>query len=418
MSVYASRKAHRRAELARKKAPSQADVVVPVPDSGVPAAIGYAAGRRPFPSSWGSSATTMSGAPSSSRASEIRNLGVKLKHNANRGVIDGKPGHPGRRFDCPGDHLDQDRRNGAQRGRDRGPHAHLQPADDCTGLATGGNKTRKLEYLLGDAQARGADTLITEGGVQSNHCRQTVAAATRCSMDCVLVLNRGYANEETGNLLLDRILGAEIVVVEDSDDREAAVERVKEDLRARGKHPYVVPTGGSNGIGAMGYANFVREAAEQALALGVTFDAIVTASGSGGTHGGLVLGRKLFGTAEKIVGISDGEPREELCEVVLQVAREGAELLGSDLQFSEQDVTILDEYYGEGYGIPTPEMVEAVRLVAQTEGILLDPVYNGKAMAGLIDLVRKGAYGPDQSVLFIHTGGTPALFAYRDSFLD
>ena len=288
--------------------------------------------------------------------------------------------------------------------------------DDCTGLATGGNKTRKLEFLVGDAKAQGADTLITEGGVQSNHCRQTAAAAARAGMDCVLVLNRGYTDEVTGNLLLDEILGATIVTVGESSQRAAVVDETAAELRARGRHPYVVPTGGSNGIGAMGYATFMVELHEQTAALGLDFDVIVTASGSGGTQGGLLLGAALTGSRARIVGISDGEPREELADLVVKVATEGAVLCESSVTVPEAAVIVHDEYFGDGYGIPSPAMVEAVRTVARLEGILLDPVYSGKAMAGLVDLCRKGIIRAGQNVLFIHTGGTPALFAYRESF--
>ena len=290
--------------------------------------------------------------------------------------------------------------------------------DDCTGLATGGNKTRKLEFLVGDALAAGADTLITEGGVQSNHCRQTVAAARRSGLDCVLVLNRGFSNEVTGNLLLDQILGARIVTISESGDRAAAMREVAAELAGQGKRPYIIPTGGSNGIGAMGYANFMLELAEQCAAPSDEFDVIVTASGSGGTQGGLLLGQRMLGSSCQIVGISDGETRDELAAMVLQVAREGAEILGESPDFPDDELVIYDQYYGEAYGIPTPEMVRAVRRVARCEGILLDPVYNGKAMAGMIDLVMGGAIPRDARVLFIHTGGTPALFAYQDVFAE
>ena len=289
--------------------------------------------------------------------------------------------------------------------------------DDCTGLGTGGNKTRKLEFLVADAQAKGADTLVTDGGVQSNHCRQTAAAAARTGMDCVLVLQRGFSDEETGNLLLDRILGAQVVLIDAAANRADAVAEAAAELERSGKTPYVIPTGGSNGVGAMGYANAIREIAVQAVELGLGFDAIVTASGSGGTQGGLVVGKKLFDQPAQIVGISDGEPSEELTEMILEVASDAERVLGRSLGLSSDDVRVFDEYYGEGYGIPTPEMVEAVHLVARSEGILLDPVYSGKAMAGLLDLIRRGHFEPTQNVLFIHTGGTPALFAYREALV-
>lgn len=296
-----------------------------------------------------------------------------------------------------------------------GPRLFIK-RDDCTGLATGGNKTRKLEFILGDAIANGADTLITEGGVQSNHCRQTAAAAARAGMDCVLVMNRGYADAPTGNLLLDRILGARTVVVDTAAERGAVMTGIGVELEASGHSPYLIPTGGSNAIGAMGYAECMRELAAQSEALGIEFDVIVSASGSGGTQGGLVLGRALTSSATEIIGISDGEPRKALTEAVLEVANGGAEVLQLEQTFSEHDVCVYDEYYGEGYGVPTPEMVDALRRLATVEGILLDPVYSGKAMAGLIDLISNSAFHKDQNVLFIHTGGIPALFAYESTF--
>jgi D-cysteine desulfhydrase family pyridoxal phosphate-dependent enzyme len=298
-----------------------------------------------------------------------------------------------------------------------GPHLFVK-RDDCTGLGAGGNKTRKLEFLVGDALAQGADTLMTEGSLQSNHCRQTAAAAAAVGMNCVLVLNRGYTDEVTGNLLLDQILGAEIVVVEQAEDRAAAMSERAKELTANGKQPYLIPTGGSNGVGAMGYASFMEEVEAQSTALGIRFDSIVTASGSGGTQGGLVLGRRILGPPSEIIGISDGEPRDELTTAVLAVANEGATVLQVDETFTGEDVTIYDEYYGEGYGMPTPEMVDSVRLVARTQGIVLDPVYSGKAMAGLIDLIRKGRFDREANILFLHTGGTPALFAYATEFAE
>ncbi|RMF83057.1 MAG: D-cysteine desulfhydrase [Nitrospinota bacterium] len=298
-----------------------------------------------------------------------------------------------------------------------GPRLFIK-RDDCTGLAFGGNKTRKLEFLLGHAQKQGADTLITEGGVQSNHCRQTVAAAIRCGMECVLVLDQGERREVTGNLLLDQILGARIVLVEKREERQPTMERIAAELRSQGKHPYIIPTGGSNGIGAVGYASVVHELEMQANELGIPIDAIVAASGSGGTQGGLVLGAKLLHSQAQIIGISDGAPRERLVEDVLRVAREGAAYLQVPLTFTPEEIMVYDEYAREGYGVPNPGMIEAVRLLARTEGILLDPVYSGKAMAGLIDLVRQGVFRKDQVIVFIHTGGTPALFAYREVFQE
>ncbi len=298
-----------------------------------------------------------------------------------------------------------------------GPRLFIK-RDDATGLATGGNKTRKLEFLVGDAVAKGCNVLVTEGGAQSNHCRQSVAAAVRAGMECVLVLSRAYHPENTGNLLLDQILGAKIVMVEKSSDRKPKMEQVAADLRAAGKKPYLFPTGGSNGVGATGYVNALHELEGQANAIGVSFDAVVFCSGSGGTHGGLAVGAKLLNSRAKIIGISDGETRAELVDMVLRVCRETAAYLGVSMAFSADDLIAYDEYAREGYAVPNAAMVEAVRWLARTEGILLDPVYSGKAMAGLIDLIKKGVLKRGQNVCFIHTGGTPALFAYRDSFAE
>lgn len=196
------------------------------------------------------------------------------------------------------------------------------------------------------------------------------------------------------------------------------MEQVAKELGAKGRKPYLIPTGGSNGVGALGYVNAMHEIESQANALGVSFDAIVFCSGSGGTHGGLLAGAKLLHSRAKLIGIGDGDTKRELVDMALRVAREAAQVLQAPPSFSEDGVIAHDEYAKEGYGVPNPAMVDAVRLVARTEGILLDPVYSGKAMAGLIDLIRRGRFTPDQSLAFIHTGGTPALFAYRDSFAE
>jgi D-cysteine desulfhydrase family pyridoxal phosphate-dependent enzyme len=298
-----------------------------------------------------------------------------------------------------------------------GPRLFIK-RDDCTGLATGGNKTRKLEFLVGDARARGSDVLITEGGMQSNHCRQTAAAAAKAGMECVLVLSRAYSTEVTGNMLLNQLLGARVVLVEHGADRQPRMAEVARELERKGKHPYVIPTGGSNGVGALGYVNALHEMEAQASALGVSFDAVVFCSGSGGTHGGLAAGAKLLHSKAEMIGISDGEPRRELVDMVVRVAHDVARVLDAPVTCSPEEIIAYDEYATEGYGIPNAGMIGAVRLVARTEGVLLDPVYTGKAMAGLIDLVKRGRFTKGQSVVFIHTGGTPALFAYRDSFAE
>ncbi|MEK7443338.1 MAG: D-cysteine desulfhydrase family protein, partial [candidate division NC10 bacterium] len=285
-------------------------------------------------------------------------------------------------------------------------------------LATGGNKARKLEYLLGAARQRGADVLITEGGMQSNHCRQTAAAAVRCGIPCVLVLSRGQHAEVTGNLLLDQLLGARIVLVDSGAERRPMMERLAAEARGQGQRPYLIPTGGSNGVGAVGYVQALHELETQARARGINVDACVFCSGSGGTHGGLVAGAKLSHSKARLVGISDGEPRASLVEMVCRVASEAGEVLGAPLSVAAGEIEAHDDYAREGYGVPNQGMIEAMRLVARTEGIVLDPVYTGKAMAGLIDLVKQGAFTAGQTVVFIHTGGVAGLFAYRDGLAE
>ena len=299
-----------------------------------------------------------------------------------------------------------------------GPRIYVK-RDDCTGLASGGNKTRKLEYLLADAIAHGADTVITTGGVQSNHARQTAAAAARCGMHCELILPRTVAwsdpaYERTGNVLYDRILGAKVHLLSADIDRDAVMAERAESLRREGRTPYIIPTGGSNAVGALGYVGCVGELLEQIHRVSLAMDALLVASGSGGTQAGLVVGRTVYAADFAIVGISDGEPRAELEPTVRSVAGATGRLLDVLPQWDRVDV--LDQYIGPGYGLPSDAMLEAVTLVARTEGLLLDPVYTGKAMAGLIDLVRSGRFGKDQTVVFLHTGGSAALSAYPDLF--
>jgi 1-aminocyclopropane-1-carboxylate deaminase/D-cysteine desulfhydrase-like pyridoxal-dependent ACC family enzyme len=236
-------------------------------------------------------------------------------------------------------------------------------------------------------------------------------------LNCVAILSRGYTNEPHGNLLLDQLLGANVVVVGQAEDRPEAVLRAAHEVRGRGGVPYTIPLGGSNGIGALGYAACYLELKEQEQRRGLHFDALVTASESGGTQGGLLLGAALSGDERPIVGISAGQTRESLVALVRRVVVEGAGQLEVDLDNGFQAVTVLDDFVGDGYGIPTPEMKEALSLVARTEGILLDPVYTGKAMAGLIDLATSGAFAKHETVLFIHTGGTPGLFAYTSDLM-
>lgn len=291
--------------------------------------------------------------------------------------------------------------------------------DDQTGLATGGNKTRKLELLLADALEQGASVVLTVGAVQSNHCRQTAAAAARAGLDCVLVL-RGDApprKQWNGNLLLNDLLGARIWWAGE-DEPSSALDAAAEAERVAGQQPYVIPSGGSNAVGAAAYALAFEEVWGQAAAQGVDFDRVVFASSSGGTHAGLIVGARAAGYQGQVLGMSVDKTGGHLRETVSVLLTPTAARLGLDLDLGPDDVLVNDEYLGAGYAVLTDAEREAVRLVARTEGILLDPVYTGKAMAGLLGLIRRGEIGAGERVLFWHTGGTPALFAYADGLLS
>jgi len=287
--------------------------------------------------------------------------------------------------------------------------------DDQTGLATGGNKTRKLELLLAEALDQEADVVLSVGAVQSNHCRQTAAAAARAGLGCMLVL-RGQAPPRerwTGNLLLDDLLGARFWWAGE-DDPLAALEAAAEAERAAGRRPYVIPYGGSNAVGASAYALAFEELWEQASEMDVRFDRVIFASSSGGTQAGLVVGARVCGYSGQVLGISVDKTGGHLRETVSALLAPTAAHLGVDQAFGPADVQVEDGYLGGGYAVLTDAEREAVRLTARTEGVLLDPVYTGKAMAGLIGLVRRGEIGPGETVLFWHTGGAAALFAYAD----
>lgn len=280
--------------------------------------------------------------------------------------------------------------------------------DDQTGLALGGNKTRKLEYLLASAQAEGAATLISAGAVQSNHCRQTVAAAAKFGFDCILVLFGDPPDIPDGNHLLHRLLGAEIVFTE----REVVQEKLDEvfsQAQSAGRKPYLIPYGGSNPTGAMGYVNAMLELAEQELCP----DWIVFPSSSGGTQAGMLVGAKLSGFTGKILGISVDEPAAMLKPRVAELATATAAHVGENWQYKAEEVLVNDDYIGEGYAVMGEPEIEAIQLFAQQEALLVDPVYTGRAAAGMIDLIRKGFFKKDETVLFWHTGGSPALFAEK-----
>jgi len=297
-----------------------------------------------------------------------------------------------------------------------GPHL-LVKRDDQTGLAFGGNKTRKLEFLVADAQSQGAQMLITAGAVQSNHCRQTAAAAARFGFKCILVLTGDKPAQVSGNLLLDHLFGAQIVWTTRAE-REAVLQATFEKTKSEGKQPYLVPYGGSSPTGAAAYAFAMQELMEQtrdfrSLEDFGSLDWIVFASSSGGTQAGLVLGARLFGYRGKILGISVDETEQVLQERVARLASETSERLGQRIEFSADEVLVNADYAAPGYGVLTEAEREAVHLFARTEGLLLDPVYTGRAAAGMIDLIRKGFFKKDETVLFWHTGGTTALFAEK-----
>ena len=280
--------------------------------------------------------------------------------------------------------------------------------DDQTGLAFGGNKTRKLEYLLYEAREAGAKTLITAGAVQSNHCRQTVAAAVRFGLDCSLVLFGDPPEIPDGNHLLHYLLGAEVIFTKRENVKQKLDEVFKE-AQSSGREPYLIPYGGSNPIGALGYVNAMLELAQQE----VKPDWIVFPSSSGGTQAGMLVGAEMSGYSGQILGISVDELADELKAQVADLATQTAHSINLSESFSPEDILINDDYVGAGYAVMGSPEVEAIRLFAGYEALILDPVYTGRAAAGLIDLIRKGFFKAEDTVLFWHTGGTPALFASR-----
>ena len=291
--------------------------------------------------------------------------------------------------------------------------------DDQTGLATGGNKTRKLEFLLADALAQGADAVVTAGAAQSNHCRQTAAAAARLGLACTLLLGGEPPHSPGGNLLLDYLLGAQIRWT-GPRRRGEQLEEIAEELRVAGHRPYLIPYGGSNAVGAVGYVAAMQELSGQLAAKKLAVDRIIIASSSGGTHAGLAVGARLVGFGGQIVGIGidKGEAGDEPYPVHLaHLANSTARHIGLDTVFTPADFVVNPDYLGGGYGVVGASEREAIRLAARLEGLLLDPVYTGRALGGLIDMIRRGVIGHDETLLFWHTGGTPALFAYADELV-
>lgn len=291
--------------------------------------------------------------------------------------------------------------------------------DDCTGLATGGNKTRKLEFSMAAALAEGADTIVTVGAVQSNHVRQTAAAACKLGLACEVLLehrvlepSEPYA--QSGNVFLDRIFGANLREYPGGTDFEAAMEAVANEVRAAGGTPYVIPGGASNAIGALGYVNCAMELLLQAQEQGLVIDHLVTATGSAGTQAGLAVGLRAMQSQVPLLGIGVNAPRELQEQKVFTLACETAKYVGRPGLVAREDIVANCNYVGDGYGVPTEGMNEAVLLLARHEGLLFDPVYSGKALAGMIDLIRSGQFDAARNIVFLHTGGSAALFAYLD----
>lgn len=296
-----------------------------------------------------------------------------------------------------------------------GPNIYMK-RDDNTGLALGGNKTRKLEYIMGDALAKGADTVITAGAIQSNHCRQTAGAAASLGLECHLVLGGEEPEQPQGNLLLDKVYGCHIHWAGENRKGEDIPALVAQ-LKAEGKKPYVIPYGGSNELGAIAFIEAYKELNAQREALKVDFSHIIFASSSGATHAGLMLGNKILQTYSQIIGINidKGEmDKVPFDEHIVSLANSTAQLIAADYQFTADDLILNSDYVGDGYGVIGELEKEAIALTAQNEGILLDPVYTGRAMGGLIDMIRTEQIKATDNVLFWHTGGAPALFAYAD----
>jgi L-cysteate sulfo-lyase len=303
-----------------------------------------------------------------------------------------------------------------------GPNIYIK-RDDCTGLGSGGNKTRKLEFLMADAERLGADTIITQGATQSNHARQTVAIAVKMGMKCEILLEDRTGSKvenykKSGNVFLDHLYGARVQEVPGGTDMNAAMSSLADELRSKGQKPYVIPGGGSNPIGALGYVTCAMELINQFNTRDLRVDWVVHATGSAGTQAGLVVGLEGARSQIRVLGIGVRAAKEVQETNVYNLAVKTAELLGIPGSIKRESVMANCDYVGGGYGVPTPGMVEAVTLVARLEGILLDPVYSGKGMAGLIDLCRKGHFKKGENIVFLHTGGAVALYGYMDAFGD
>lgn len=293
--------------------------------------------------------------------------------------------------------------------------------DDCTGLASGGNKTRKLEYLMAEAVAARADIVITQGATQSNHARQTAAAAAKLGMKCLILLEDRTGSTDpdytdNGNVLLNRLHGATVERRAGGTNMQQEMEAAAARLQSDGMRPYVIPGGGSNPVGALGYVNAALELIEQAAARGLKIDYLVHATGSAGTQAGLAAGLYAANSDIRLLGIGTRAPKEKQETMVFDLACRTLDYMGMRADLGRDSVVANCDYVGPGYGLPTPGMVEAVEILARSEGLLLDPVYSGKGMAGLIDLIRKGHFKATDNVVFLHTGGSVGLFGYPAAF--
>lgn len=293
--------------------------------------------------------------------------------------------------------------------------------DDCTGLSTGGNKTRKLEFLMAEAEAQGAEVVMTQGATQSNHARQTAAFAARMGYECHLLLEDRTGSKDAdynhnGNVLLDHLHGATTETFDGGLDMNAELEKAADRMRAKGRRVYTIPGGGSNPTGALGYVNCAFELLGQANDRGLVIDHLVHATGSAGTQAGLIAGLKAMNAQVPLLGIGVRAPRAKQEENVFALAQATAAKIGAAGAVKREDVVANTDYVGDGYGIPTPGGMEAIAMFAELEGILLDPVYSAKGAAGLIDLIRKGRFKKGERVVFLHTGGAAALFGYTAAF--
>lgn len=296
----------------------------------------------------------------------------------------------------------------------------LVKRDDLTGFALGGNKARKLEFLLADALAHGADTLVTGGGAQSNHARMTAAAARKLGMEISIVFFGPRPPQVNGNLLLDDLMGAEMVYANTDDkvETDRVVERVTQELRERGRKPYLIPVGGSTVLGASSYILAVGELLEQLKEAKAQPDYVFISTGSCGTHAGILAGMKYYGAQIPVYGITVSRDKAQCGQRIRDLVARTSEFLDCPLPLAPEDIVVDDHYIGPGYAIPTPEGNAAIRKVAQLEGLFLDPVYTGKTMAGLMDLVRRGSVPRGSTVVFWHTGGVPGMFGFASSLMS